>query len=77
MGVAAGIVGEFLALLVASATGLNNRLLSVGTMFFSYRPNLSANGAGLLAGVAIGVIGGLAPAWRAARIRIVDSMREA
>jgi len=35
MDLAAGIVGEFLALLVASATGLNNRLLSVGTMFFS------------------------------------------
>jgi NAD(P)-dependent dehydrogenase (short-subunit alcohol dehydrogenase family) len=33
--------------------------------------------AGLLAAGTIGVAGGLAPAWRAARIGVIDSIREA
>jgi putative ABC transport system permease protein len=77
IGLAAGVAGLILAVIAASATGLNSHLMSVGNLFFSYQPNLSAIVAGLIAGTAIGVIGGLTPAFRAAQIRIVDSLREA
>jgi putative ABC transport system permease protein len=76
LGLAAGVAGLILALIVASATGLNSHLMSVGTMFFSYQTNLRADAAGLIVGVVIGVIGGLTPAFRAAQIRILDSLRE-
>jgi len=77
LGLAGGLAGELLALLVAWATGLNSRLMSVGTLFFSYRPTAAAVAAGLLAAALIGVFGGLMPAWRAARVGIIESLREA
>ena len=77
LGLAAGIVGVLLAMLVAWITGLDSRLMTVGTVFFSYRPTPSAILAGLIAASAIGVAGGMLPAWRAARIGVIDSIREA
>ena len=77
LGLAAGIVGVILAMLVAWTTGLDSRLMTVGTVFFSYRPTPSAILAGLIAASTIGVAGGMLPAWRAARIGVVDSIREA
>jgi hypothetical protein len=56
--------------------GIERRLMSVGTTFFSHRPNLSAVATGLIVGMPIGVIGALTPAFRAAQIRIADSLRE-
>jgi len=66
-----------LAMLVAWITGLDSRLMTVGTVFFSYRPTPSAILAGLIAASAIGVVGGMLPAWRATRIGVIDSIREA
>ena len=77
IGVAGGALAPLLAAIVAAATGLNSRLMQVGFLFFSYRLTGFAIGAGLIASVTIGVCGGLLPAWRAARLRIVDSVREA
>ncbi|HLI80801.1 MAG TPA: ABC transporter permease [Candidatus Binataceae bacterium] len=77
LGLGGGIAGVALAFLVAWITGLNSRLLSVGSTFFSYRPTPAAISAGLIVSAAIGIIGGLAPAWRAARIGVIDSLREA
>jgi putative ABC transport system permease protein len=77
LGLAGGIAGVVLALITAWGTGLNSRLLSVGSTFFSYRPTPAAIIAGLVAASVIGVAGGLAPAWRAARIGVIDSIREA
>ena len=77
LGIAGGIAGVVLAFIVAWGTGLNSRLLSVGSTFFSYRPTPEAIAAGLIAAGVIGVVGGLAPAWRAARIGVIDSLREA
>ena len=77
LGLAGGIAGVALAFVVAWGTGLNSRLLSVGLTFFSYRATPAAIMAGLLAAGVIGVVGGLAPAWRAARIGVIDSLREA
>jgi putative ABC transport system permease protein len=77
LGLVAGIVGVFLAILVAWMTGLDSRLMTVGTIFFSYRPTPSAILAGLIAAAAIGVAGGMLPAWRAARIGVIEAIREA
>ena len=77
LGIAGGVAGVVLAYIVAWGTGLNSRLLSVGLTFFSYRPTPAAIIAGLVAASVIGVVGGFAPAWRAARIGVIDSIREA
>jgi len=77
LGIAGGIAGVVLAFVVAWSTGLNSRLLSVGSTFFSYRPTPAAIVAGLAAAGVIGVAGGLAPAWRASRIGVIDSLRDA
>jgi putative ABC transport system permease protein len=77
LGIAGGVAGVVLAYIVAWGTGLNSRLLSVGSTFFSYRPTPAAIVAGLAAASVIGVVGGFAPAWRAARIGVIDSIREA
>jgi putative ABC transport system permease protein len=77
LGMAGGIAGVVLAFVVAWSTGLNSRLLSVGSTFFSYRPTPAAIVAGLAAAGVIGVAGGLAPAWRASRIGVIDSLRDA
>lgn len=77
LGIGGGIAGVALAFLVAWGTGLNSRLLSVGLTFFSYRLTPAAITAGLVVSALIGIIGGIAPAWRAARIGVIDSLREA
>ena len=77
LGLVAGIVGVILAMLVAWMTGLDSRLMTVGTIFFSYRPTPSAILAGLIAAATIGVAGGMLPAWRAARIGVIEAIREA
>lgn len=77
LGLGGGVAGVALAFLVAWATGLNSRLLSVGSTFFSYRPTPAAIAAGIISAGIIGAIGGLAPAWRAARIGVIESLREA
>ena len=77
LGLAAGVVGVFLASIVAWMTGLDSRLMTVGTIFFSYRPTSTAILAGLIAAATIGVVGGMLPAWRAARIGVIEAIREA
>ena len=77
LGVAGGVVGVVLATVVAWATGLTSRTMSVGAMFFSYRPTAGAIAAGVVAAALIGVAGGLMPALRASRIGIISALREA
>jgi putative ABC transport system permease protein len=77
IGLGAGLGGLALAIIVASATGLNGRLMSVGILLFSYQLTGAAISTGIIAATIIGVLGGLLPSWRAAHIRIVDSIREA
>jgi len=71
------VAGVVLATAVAWATGLTSRTMSVGVMFFSYRPTAGAIAAGVVAATVIGVAGGLMPALRASRIGIVSALREA
>ncbi|MFI5352424.1 MAG: ABC transporter permease [Candidatus Binatales bacterium] len=77
IGLAGGAAGEALALAIGYAIGLNSRQMNVGTFLFSYRPNATAAAAGIAMAAIIGVLGGLMPAWRAARIGVIDSLREA
>lgn len=69
-----GVIGEILGVAVALATGLSSRLMSVQMLIFAFRLTPAAFVAGLLAAIAIGALGGLLPAWRAARIGVVDSI---
>jgi ABC-type lipoprotein release transport system permease subunit len=77
LGLAGGVAGVVLATAVAWATGLTSRTMSVGAMFFSYRPTAGALVAGVLVAAIIGVAGGLMPAWRASRVGIISALREA
>jgi putative ABC transport system permease protein len=70
-----GAVGEVLGVIVAWATGLTARLMSIEALIFAFTMTPGAFAGGLAAALLIGAIGGLLPAWRAARVPIVDSLR--
>jgi ABC-type lipoprotein release transport system permease subunit len=76
LGIAGGLAGILLAAVVAWATGLTSRTMSIGAMFFSFRPTTGAMVAGVAAAAIIGVAGGLMPAVRASRVRIIQALRE-
>jgi putative ABC transport system permease protein len=71
------VIGELLALLLGVSVGLNNRLLTVDTVVFSSAFTPLAFLGGIMVAVVIGIAGGLMPAWRASRLPIVESLREA
>jgi ABC-type antimicrobial peptide transport system permease subunit len=75
LALAGGILGEILGVLVAYSTGLNSQLMNVGEFIFRFRLTLGAFVSGLVAAILIGALGGLLPAWRASRIRVVESLR--
>jgi len=72
-----GVIGDLLAIFLGLAAGLNDRLMSVGTVVFSSAFTISALSGGIITALLIGVAGGLMPAWRAAHLPIVESLREA
>jgi putative ABC transport system permease protein len=75
LALAGGIIGELLAVMFASLTGLGSHLMNVEMMIFTFRMAPSAFVAGLVTAVAIGALGGLLPAWRASRLGIVEAIR--
>ncbi len=75
LAIAGGILGEILGVLVAYSTGLDSQLMNVGEFIFRFRLTLGAFVSGLVAAILIGGLGGLLPAWRASRIRLVESLR--
>jgi putative ABC transport system permease protein len=77
LAIVGGVVGDLLAIILGLAAGLNERLMSVGTVVFSSAFSMSALVGGIAAALLIGVAGGLMPAWRASRLPIVESLREA
>jgi putative ABC transport system permease protein len=77
LAIVGGVVGDLLAIILGLAAGLNERLMSVGTVVFSSAFSMSALIGGIAAALLIGVAGGLMPAWRASRLPIVESLREA
>ena len=76
LGLIGGIAGELLGLAIAQATGLSSRLMKAGMFIFSFQPAPSAFAAGLAAAILIGAIGGFLPALRAARLPVIESLRE-
>jgi putative ABC transport system permease protein len=76
LALAGGIVGDLLAVALGFATGLDSRLMNVGAVVFSSAFTLSAVSGGIIAAILIGVAGGLLPAWRAANLPIIESLRE-
>ncbi len=77
LALAGGVVGDLLAILLGLEAGLNHRLMSVGAVVFSSAFSLSALLGGIVAALLIGIAGGLLPAWRAANLPIIESLREA
>jgi putative ABC transport system permease protein len=77
LALAGGVAGDLLAILLGVAAGLNHRLMSVGSVVFSSAFSVSALSGGIVAALLIGIFGGLMPAWRAAHLPIVESLREA
>lgn len=77
LGLAGAVIGEILGIIVADATGLNSHLMNVGLFVFSFHLGVRAFSYGIIAGVLIGIIGGILPAWRASAIGINAALREA
>ena len=76
LGLAGGMLGELLAVVVAYGTGLQSRLMNVGTILFSFQLDSTAMIAGIVASIVIGIAGGLLPAWQASRIRVMEALRD-
>lgn len=77
IGIAGGVAGEILGVVAAYATGLESRMMNVGMFIFSFRLSAGTFVTGIAMAAAIGIIGGLAPAMRAARMNVNESLREA
>jgi putative ABC transport system permease protein len=75
LAIAGGILGEILGMLVAYSTGLSSQLMNVGEFIFRFRLTVGAFVSGMVAAILIGALGGFMPAWRASRIRLVESLR--
>ena len=75
LGLAGGVLGEILGLVAIYGTGLHSRLMNVGAFIFVFRLPASAFIFGIGAAAAVGALGGLLPAWRAARLNVLESLR--
>jgi len=75
LGIAGAVLGETLGIVAAYATGLHSQLMNVGEFIFRFQLTSGAFVSGLIAGMLIGGLGGLLPAWRASRTRVIDSLR--
>jgi putative ABC transport system permease protein len=75
LGIAGAVLGEVLGIIAAYATGLHSQLMNVGEFIFRFQLTGGAFVSGLIAGMLIGGLGGLLPAWRASRTRVIDSLR--
>jgi putative ABC transport system permease protein len=77
LAITGGVVGEVLAIFLCFAADLNGRLMTVDGVVFGSAFTVRALLIGIVVALLIGIAGGLMPAWRAAHLPIVDSLREA
>jgi ABC-type antimicrobial peptide transport system permease subunit len=77
LALAGGGAGIFLGILATAALEARSRLVSVGMVLFSCHLTWVSCVAALCLAIGIGVLGGALPASRAARVTIVESLREA
>jgi putative ABC transport system permease protein len=77
LAIAGGVIGEVLAIFLGFAADLNGHLMTVDGVVFSSAFTVRALFIGIVVAVLIGIAGGLMPAWRAAHLPIVESLREA
>jgi putative ABC transport system permease protein len=75
LGLAGAVLGEMLGIIATYATGLHSQLMNVGSFIFRFQLTSGAFMSGLIAGALIGGLGGLLPAWRASRTRVIESLR--
>jgi len=73
-----GGLGALLGVLLASGAlgGIQTALQNQGLVFNTLRASPDRVALGIAIGVAIGLIAGAVPAWNAARLRIVDGLRQ-
>ncbi|MGO9450759.1 MAG: ABC transporter permease [Candidatus Binataceae bacterium] len=76
LALAGGVAGELLTVAVAYLTGLQSRLMNVGQFIFSFAFSPAVFAGGLAFALLIGIIGGLPPACRAVRIRVLEALHE-
>jgi putative ABC transport system permease protein len=77
LAITGGVVGEVLAIFLGFAADLNGRLMTVDGVVFGSAFTVRALFIGIVVALLIGIAGGLMPAWRAAHLPIVGSLREA
>jgi putative ABC transport system permease protein len=75
LGLWGGLIGDLLAVVVAYATGLESRLMTIGNIMFSFALPPSVFCYGMACAVWIGILGGLLPAWQASCLDVVDALR--
>jgi ABC-type antimicrobial peptide transport system permease subunit len=69
------VLGALLALPVNGVVTSTTNWSSFSEMAFSFRITPLLLGIGIAFGVVMGVIGGFFPAWRAARLQVVQALR--
>jgi len=74
-GIALGVIAMWTVNTLLQGVAFSMMTFSVATVLL--QPSLAGVGLGLVFALAIGVFGGLAPAWRASRLRVVDALHRA
>src|SRR5436190_2177457 len=74
-GIALGVIAMWTVNTLLQGVAFSMMTFSVATVLL--QPSLGGVGLGLAFALAIGVFGGLAPAWRASRLRVVDALHRA
>jgi len=74
-GIALGVIAMWTVNTLLQGVAFSMMTFSVATVLL--QPSLAGVGLGLVFALAIGIFGGLAPAWRASRLRVVDALHRA